>query len=726
MPILNPVRWFVRQGFLIILTAALILEATTVIQFYFAQKGLHEEATRRAESELEATELEIADVMDQVETAVRNSTWLARSLLAFPDTLKRLPGILVANNPVIYGSTVALEPGYYPGRENLFSPYAYREEDGILTKPLGSDEYDYTTMEWYVQASDEGHWSEPYFDTGGGEAMMTTFSMPVRDKTGRQVGVLTADMSLEWLTDLVGSLKVYPNAFSMIFSKTGQVMVCPAESLVMRRNIAELTASMEDTSAIRLGQEMLAGRSGNMPIRSKKKVNDVFFAPVERTGWSMAVVIPRDEVFGGFRRLGWVVGFLQLLGLLMLVLILTRTARGQKKLHAAEERKERMDRELQIASGIQMAMLPKVYPPFPERNELDLFGSLAPAKEIGGDLFDYYIRDNNLLFCIGDVSGKGVPASLVMAVTRSLFRTVSARENDLGHIVEVMNDSMVEMNDSNMFVTLFVGMLDLRNGRLHYCNAGHNAPLSIAAGAAPAFLPVIPNLPLGIEEKVEFTSQEVRMVPGDTLFLYTDGLTEAENAAKELFGEDRLVSVLASAVSSGARAQVECVSAAVHAFVDGADQSDDLTMLSIKYKGTPEGPVDERRLRLHNDVRQIPQLAGFVGAVADEASLGQADALQLNLALEEAVTNVIMYAYPGGTDGLVDIEAVCRDGWLVFTISDSGKPFDPTAAKPVDTSLPAEKRSIGGLGIHLVRQIMDEVSYAREDERNILTLKKKV
>ena len=380
MRILNPVRWFARQGFLIILTAAIILEATAVIQFYFAQKGLREEATHRAESELEATGLEIDDVMDQVESAVRNNTWLAQTLLAYPDTLRHLPEILVANNPVIYGSTIALEPDYYPGRERLFSPYAYREGDAVRTKQLGSDAYDYTAMEWYADASETGHWSEPYFDTGGGEEMMTTFSMPVTDPSGRRVGVITADMSLEWLTDLVGDLKVYPGAISMMFSRTGQVMVCPAESLVMRRNIAELTASMEDTAAIRLGREMLAGKSGNMPIRAQEKVRDVFYAPVERTGWSMAIVIPREEIFRGVKRIGMIVGCLQLLGLLMLALILYRTAAGRKKLQAAEERKERMDRELQIASGIQMAMLPKVYPPFPERNELDVFGLLVPPR----------------------------------------------------------------------------------------------------------------------------------------------------------------------------------------------------------------------------------------------------------------------------------------------------------------------------------------------------------
>ena len=289
-----------------------------------------------------------------------------------------------------------------------------------------------------------------------------------------------------------------------------------------------------------------------------------------------------------------------------------------------------------------------------------------------------------------------------------------------------MNESMAEMNDSSMFVTLFLGILDLSTGRLRYCNAGHNAPLTVTADGQARFLSVLPNLPLGVDDHYFFVDEECQLSPGDTLFLYTDGLTEAENAGKELFGEERLLGSCASLAPLGAHAQVTHIVDAVHEHVGTAPQSDDLTMLSIKYQGVGEGPARGRWLRLHNDIRQLSQLAGFVESVGEDASLGQTDVLQLNLAVEEAVTNVIMYAYPGGTDGLVDIEAVVRDGWLVFTISDSGKPFDPTSARPVDTSLSAEQRPIGGLGIHLVRQIMDEVSYARVEDRNILTLKKKV
>ena len=369
-------------------------------------------------------------------------------------------------------------------------------------------------------------------------------------------------------------------------------------------------------------------------------------------------------------------------------------------------------------------MLPKTYPPFPERDEVDLYGSLVSAKEIGGDLFDYFLRDENLFFCIGDVSGKGIPASLVMAVTRSLFRTVSARESEPDKILSQMNGAMSETNESNMFVTFFLGILSLRDGTLRYCNAGHNAPLLLGEGRAD-FLDVQPNLPLGVMEKMKYTAQETRLATGESIFLYTDGLTEAENEELQFFGEERLRQAAAKTAGMSARAQVDAVDQAILTYIGTAAQSDDKTMLAIRYLGETPAETSEKHLVLHNDIKQIPQLAGFIEAVAQAGSLNQGTAMSLNLALEEAVTNVILYAYPEGTDGMVEITAIIRPKKEIeFIVDDSGRPFDPTLAEQPDLELGVDERPVGGLGIHLVRSIMDKVSYAREGGHNILKMKK--
>ena len=362
-----------------------------------------------------------------------------------------------------------------------------------------------------------------------------------------------------------------------------------------------------------------------------------------------------------------------------------------------------------------MSMVPTE---FPERDGIDIYGSMTPAKAVGGDLYDFFFEGDKLYFCIGDVSGKGIPASLVMAMTRTAFRSVSAHEDSPRLIVRSMNDSMAEMNEYNMFVTFFCGVLNLENGHLCYCNAGHNPPRVMTDHLFT--MPVDPNLPLGVVEGYPFTEQEMDLHYDDALFLYTDGLTEAENGAHELFGDNRLDDALRTRRS--AAEHLENMQNTVVAFVGGAPQSDDLTMLFLHYLGSRKG----YHLSLDNDIQQISLLAGFLERVAEENGLDPGLAMSINLAVEEAVTNVIMYAYPPGTEGKVTLDAVLDGNTLRFTLADRGKLFDPTAAPDADTSASLEDRPIGGLGIHLVRTIMDEVSYMRQDGKNVLTMTKNI
>ena len=286
----------------------------------------------------------------------------------------------------------------------------------------------------------------------------------------------------------------------------------------------------------------------------------------------------------------------------------------------------------------------------------------------------------------------------------------------------LINESMSDMNENEMFVTFFCGVLDMTTGHLRYCNAGHNPPLVFTDKIE--FLPAIPNLPLGILPGMSFQEQEMDLSYDNALFLYTDGVTEAENLTHEQFGEARMQDVLSMRRSS--QENLEAMQKAVADFVGAADPSDDLTMLFIHYLNDMQPDETERHLILHNDIQQIPQLAEFIETIADEIKLDQGLAMSLNLALEEAVTNVILYAYPEGSDGLVDVEAIMSKDKLKFIISDSGKEFDPTAAPEADITLGVEDRPIGGLGIYLVRKIMDSVSYERTDGKNILSMTKKL
>lgn len=246
--------------------------------------------------------------------------------------------------------------------------------------------------------------------------------------------------------------------------------------------------------------------------------------------------------------------------------------------------KERIESELRIARDIQMGMVPRQFPPFPERNDIDLYASMTPAKEVGGDLYDYFILNEHLYFCVGDVSGKGVPASLFMAVACNLFRVIAQQEIPSCEIARQLNEALSADNENGMFVTMFMGVIDLATGKLDFCNAGHNPPVIMNDGDNAHFLELEYNCCLGLFPGVEFEGNTIEDIREHPLFVYTDGLNEAENATLQQFGDDRLLSVLQSLFFENAQHTVDTLKAEVARHVAGADPSDDLTMLCVKIK----------------------------------------------------------------------------------------------------------------------------------------------
>jgi len=577
-----------QSSLAIIITAAVLVEITSGIQYYFAKEGIRQEVEHRAESELRAKSLEIRNVMNVVEVAVENMAWAVEQRLAQPDSMWAVTQKLLADNEYIVGSAVAFEPYYYPRKGRQFSPYSYKHDSTVTSIQLGTDTYDYHTMEWYTapMASGRGHWSEPYFDEGGGEMMMSTYSLPIRNSAGQIVAIFTADVSLEWLSEVVNARHIYPSSYNLLLSRSGQIIVCPEDSLVMNTDIDQATAGIADTTADYINRQMKAGNSGQATVTDEKgETNYVFYGPVDDvTGWSMAVVCADKEIYKGLRGTRLSVFILMLVGMCLLGFIIWRTARGARRLQEINAQKASLERDLQVASGIQMDMLPKEFPSGHERDDVQIYATLTSAKEVGGDLFDFYFRDNKLFFCIGDVSGKGIPASLFMAVTRSVFRTVSAKESEPDVIMANLNNTIVDINESLMFVTMFIGVLDLPTGMLRYCNAGHDAPMLVGAGVGT--LPCDANIPVGIDAAYRYTCQEALVYTGTTIFLYTDGLTEAENAEQQLFSLQRAKQTAEDALARqqhDPKKLISIMTDAVHTFVGDAEQSDDLTMMAIQY-----------------------------------------------------------------------------------------------------------------------------------------------
>ena len=402
--------------------------------------------------------------------------------------------------------------------------------------------------------------------------------------------------------------------------------------------------------------------------------------------------------------------------------------------------KERLQSELKIAHDIQMGMIPTT---FPQRKDLDLFASMTPAKEVGGDLYDFIIDGDELFFIIGDVAGKGVPASLYMAVTRTLFRNLAGNYQSAANIVREMNHAIASTNDSFIFVTVFVGVLDMKTHYLTYCNAAHNAPVMITTEGECSLMEVETNLPIGVEDRYNYGEQQVDFPPGSALLLYTDGLTEAtyvsNDGSRKLFGEDRVLHDTEKNSKASAIEVIDFLKQHVAVFADGTEQGDDLTMMFVRHGRVNHGDRDPvmsstisgvpvpmiHRLIMKNEMTEVARLRTFFFSVCREHDIDEETAKTLNLALEEWVANVISYAYPKGMRGHVEVTVDVANNVLTLVIKDHGTAFDPTQHEEVDIDAGLDDRAIGGLGIHLVRTIMDTVDYQRTaDGYNRLVLTK--
>ena len=632
----------IRKSFSLRLSLYILFVTSTIfllafwIYFGQARRSVSEEAVERAQVKLENTILQIDKVLEAVEIAVKNMSWLVADKLDYPDYMYALTQQILRSNPYVVGSAIAFEPGYYPEKGVLYSPYSYRTEEGIRSKQLGTEDYEYHYMDWYLIPKLLGtpYWSEPYFDEGGADMVMTTYSLPLYDSSGKMYAVFTADISLEWFADKVKEIKPYPNSRNYMIGRGGTFLVNDRKEAILNESFFARPLENGDEELMRTGHQMINGKKGMTSFNREGVSFNIFYAPVQATGWSVSVVCLHDDVFAGVDSLRNRVLTILMFGLLFLTgfcyftvrrltnplarfagsaneiakgnfhaeLPVIKSKDEMKTLHDSfgtmqqslvdyidelkktTASKERIESELRIARSIQMSMVPKIFPPFPEREDVDLYAKLIPAKEVGGDLYDFFIEDNKLYFIVGDVSGKGVPASLVMAVTCRLFRTIAEHLHTPAEIVKALNDTLAENNDSNMFCTAFLGVLDLKTGNMQYCNAGHNAPVMLASSGEVKFMEVKPNLPLGLFGDFPYEGQECDITKETSLFLYTDGVTEAENTTKVLYSDERLLDLLDKQRKNMPQMIVDMVLDDVNKHVNGAEQSDDITIMCVHYR----------------------------------------------------------------------------------------------------------------------------------------------
>ena len=625
----------VRVSLWVVMFAAVIFIAALGFLFYQSREAVRQEAISRATQILDKTSLRVEGILNRVEVATGMTEWLVQRHPDKADSMFVYSRGMLLNNPDFYNCSIAFEPYYFKDKGLYFSAYSKHNGDSIRTIQGGSENYQYFFADWYLMPTLLGHacWTEPYMDydapTNTSE-MVTSYCQAIKASDGSFIGVINTSLSLNWLSQTISAVKPYPNSYSIMIGRGGTYFVHPDSTKITRQTIFTQTLENPDTAMVSLGHAMQRGEEGVREMHINGEHCYVFYKPLGKTGCSMAIVCPESDIFGGFDRLRRTVMAIVCVGLLLMlyffIRIITRElsplrrlareaetiASGQfdtqlpnfertdeigqlsqsfgnmqqslvryiEELKDTTAQKASIESELNVANSIQMSMLPNV---FPDREGLDMYASMTPAKEVGGDLYGYLLKDDNLYFCLGDVSGKGVPASLFMAQVTRLFRTLANQQLSPSDICTHMNDALSgDENPTNMFVTLFVGMVDLTSGHLSFCNAGHNPPVIGGGEHHGDFLEMKPNFPIGVLPGLEFEGEEIESIKGRALFIYTDGLNEAENREHEQFGDERLLDILRNTHFDSARQVIETLAAEVEKHREGADPNDDLTMMCLR------------------------------------------------------------------------------------------------------------------------------------------------
>lgn len=553
---------------------------------------------------------------------------------------------MLVSMPEIWGAGAAFEPYGYEKTLLYFAPYFSRKENGVKFTLVGDDSYRYFGWDWYQipKELDRPSWIEPYFGPAG-NVLMTTYSVPFYRREGntrRFAGVVVADVSLDWLTTMVSQVARYESGYAFLISQNGIFVTHPDEKLIMKESIFSVAEAAGDEHLRRIGRCMITGGQGFARLSglSGGSPQWIYYAPLPSNGWSLGVVISETELFAGLVRLNRTVFLIGGIGLLLLAAVvilvsgtitrplralaaktremaegnldvdmgavrsrdevgeLTRSfdhMRGALKEYMADlarttAAKERMESELAIARDIQMSFLTRTFPSPGEESRFEVWASLEPAREVGGDLYDFStIDDRRLYLTVGDVSGKGVPAALFMAVTQTLMKGMAQHVPEPSQILGRVNEDLCRENDASMFVTLFCAFLDLETGVLSFSNGGHNPPLLLRQGASATLLPVPDGLMVGIMEDADFRTETVTLAPGDLVLLYTDGVVEAINRDGAFYTTGRFLSVMEGLRSGSCRAIVEGVLQSVKDFAGEESQADDITVLALRYRVGEDG-----------------------------------------------------------------------------------------------------------------------------------------
>ena len=654
-----------------------------------------------------------------------------------------------------------------------------------------AEAYDYLHQNWYWEISTavkrpyQVVWTKPYIDEVGVYSFLTTAGAGIFDEKGKLIGVSSVDWEIDDVVNRLSSIKPTMNSIVLLCAPESDYIISttyrnkvspllsPGAGASMKKipwNINDDSFFLDGTKYLLFSRELDNGWLLAVQIPENEIISDIekqnnyfsiFIAISAAAMICLAYILVSKLINAPLRKLTFDVARLAMgnldtsieisskdeIGLLANTFNkMTSDLKQSIEAYTREHtEKQRIDAELSIAAKIQTAMLPCVFPPFPDKTQFEIFASMHPAKEVGGDFYDFFLIDENMLaVLIADVSGKGVPAALFMAIAKALIKNHVCSGHSPSEVFQTVNNTLCDNNDIGMFVTVFMGYYNLENGEFIYVNAGHNPPLIKTPDKNFEFIEAKPGYVLGFMKGSVYKEQRITLEPGSILYLYTDGVTEAMDKDLNLFSEERLLKALINNDNKRPKELLSAVKHEIKKFTGEAEQADDITMLALEVnhyfspdssdieeleaistedESVTDGPI-MKEISVMANIDNLEKVLGFINGELGHINCPKDLQNQIDLVIEEIFVNIASYAYnPVSGQAII---GVCAGEKVVIKVEDSGKPFNPLEYATPDFTKPIEVRKIGGLGIYLVKQFMDKVDYLRVNDKNILIMTKKI
>ena len=677
-------------------------------------------------------------------------------------------------DPVITANEKVITSIYAGTKTGLMIAYDRNSNNSLPEDGDTENYYSFHASNWYKIGSEQrkSYFTDIYSDVYN-MGMMVTCAAPFYDADGNFAGVTAMDILISDLYKQILEINLgHKDAYAFLVDGAGKLIVPPDQ----KDNSALPIYENKDITPT-IAMNILAGNTG-VSLSS----NEVYYAytPIKSTGWKFCVRIPQSVILAPVRDvnrnviLTMILFIIAFVVILVLVTIVARIfseklttpiiALGQdvkeissgdldyraeirtndeigdlahsfndmaaslkdyiKNLAAVTAEKERIGAELNVATQIQADMLPKILPPYLGHEKFEMFATMNPAKEVGGDFYDFFlIDDDHLALVMADVSGKGVPAALFMVIAKTLIKNRAFMGGTPGEILADVNNQLCEGNEADLFVTVWLGILELSTGKVTASNAGHEYPAIKRADGKFELYKTKQSPAVATMEGLRFRETEFELNHGDCLYVYTDGVPEATNIHEELYGTDRMLEALDGTSGMSAEEILHTMKKSVMDFTGEAPQFDDVTMLYLKFLG---GNTEEmHELVIDAQLEKLDEVLDFIDQYLDEWECPMKTQTQINIAVEEIFVNIAHYAYEHH-NGQARITITRKGSDAEITFSDSGTPYNPLARPDPDVTLSAEERDIGGLGIYIVKKSMDSVSYEHRDNNNVLTISKRI